>query len=208
MNLSAACAMLTHHNQLTLLMDLEGALVPFWTVTEPARLDRAVTNLLDALHHSGLRVIVATAHTRQLVQPLCEAVRHVCWVTDHGRWQRDELGQWNEASVRSGSHRERELRRCEGVERPELRRSENKNLAVAWVRERAPGARMIAMGNDDTDQAMFAALGDDELAICVGPQRPSRPCCWLSGPSAVRSFLWSLIAARGPGVKGVIVAVT
>jgi trehalose 6-phosphate synthase/phosphatase len=87
--------------------------------------------------------------------------------------------------------------RIAGVEMLEVRRrSANKGVAVAWLRRRLPGARFIAIGDDHTDEDMFAALHDDELAIGVGP-RPSERCGYLlPDPSAVHAFLWWLVESR------------
>jgi alpha,alpha-trehalose-phosphate synthase [UDP-forming]/trehalose-phosphatase len=79
--------------------------------------------------------------------------------------------------------------RLDGVEMLEVRRrSSNKARAVSWVRERMPDARIIAIGDDHTDEDMFGALRDDELAIGVGPNR-TRVRRWLRDPEAVRAFL-------------------
>jgi trehalose 6-phosphate synthase len=79
------------------------------------------------------------------------------------------------------------------------RRSANKSIAVAWLRQRRPMARLIAIGDDRTDEDMFAALHDDELAIGVGCRRPSRSMCRLSGPTEVRAFLAWLVDMRTGG---------
>jgi trehalose 6-phosphate synthase len=68
------------------------------------------------------------------------------------------------------------------------RRTSNKGRAVALVRELRPDARIIAIGDDRTDDDMFAALRDDDLAIGVGANR-TRARSRLPDPSAVRSFL-------------------
>ena len=89
-----------------------------------------------------------------------------------------------------------EYERLDGVEMLEVRRrSSHKGRAVSWVREHVPNARVIAIGDDRTDEDMFAALRADELAIGVGPNR-TRPRCWLSGPDAVRAFLTWLHEVR------------
>jgi trehalose 6-phosphate synthase len=82
-----------------------------------------------------------------------------------------------------------DFERLDGVEMLEVRRrSSNKGRAVSWVREYMPDARIIAIGDDHTDEDMFGALRDDELAIRVGPNR-TRARRWLSSPAAVRAFL-------------------
>ena len=86
--------------------------------------------------------------------------------------------------------------RLDGIETLEVRRrSSNKGRAVALVRERLPTARIIAIGDDRTDEDMFAALRDDELAIGVGTSR-TRARRRLRDHGAVRSFLRWLHQAR------------
>jgi trehalose 6-phosphate synthase len=90
--------------------------------------------------------------------------------------------------------------RIAGVECLEVRlRSAHKGAAVTWVRERLPGAPMIAIGDDVTDEDMFAALGEDDLAVAVlnDRRRRSRARVWLSGPPSVRGFLRWLVDVRG-----------
>jgi alpha,alpha-trehalose-phosphate synthase [UDP-forming] len=66
---------------------------------------------------------------------------------------------------------------------------------VASLRERSPEARIIAIGDDSNDD-LFAALGGDDLAIGVGDRPAARNMYQLSGPPAVRAFLWNLVDAR------------
>ena len=87
----------------------------------------------------------------------------------------------------------------DGAEVLEIRhRSANKGAAVAWVRERLPGARLLAIGDDLTDEDMFAALGPGDLAVAVGHPRgrPSRAHAHLAGPAAVRNFLRWVVDVR------------
>ena len=89
--------------------------------------------------------------------------------------------------------------RLAGVECLEVRqRSAHKGAAVTWVRQRLPGAAMIAVGDDATDEDMFAALGERDLAIAVlnERRRPSRADAWLSGFSSVRGFLRWILDVR------------
>lgn len=92
-----------------------------------------------------------------------------------------------------------DFERLDGVEMLEVRRrSSNKARAVSWVREHLPDARIIAIGDDHTDEDMFGALRDDELPIGVGPDR-TRARRWLRNPAAVREFLSWLHEARTRG---------
>jgi trehalose 6-phosphate synthase len=88
--------------------------------------------------------------------------------------------------------------RIDGVEMLEVRRlTVNKGLAVEQVRAADPTARIIAIGDDDTDEDMFADLRTDELAIGVGDHRV-RVACSLPGPRDVHAFLrWLLDVRRG-----------
>ncbi len=92
-----------------------------------------------------------------------------------------------------------EFERLDGVEMLEIRtRTSNKGRAVAWVREHHPKARIIAIGDDLTDEDMFAALRADELPIGVGGNR-AHARCWLPNILAVRGFLSWLRDARTEG---------
>lgn len=89
--------------------------------------------------------------------------------------------------------------RIDGVELVEVRhRSATKASAVSWIRERLPGAHMLAIGDDDTDEDMFGALSEDELSVAVRNfrTRRTRARAWLSSPSAVRDFLRWIIDVR------------
>ncbi len=83
-----------------------------------------------------------------------------------------------------------------------------KSLAVPWMRGRAPGdARLIAAGDDVTDEQMFDALGPLDEAILVGPRpmaRSSRARWSLHGPQHVRDFLsWLADTRTGRGTPSV-----
>lgn len=96
-----------------------------------------------------------------------------------------------------------DFERIAGVEMLEVRRrSANKGSVVAWIRQRRPEARFIAIGDDDTDEDMFAVLRHDELAIRVGNRSVSRAPYRLPGPAAVRAFLWWLVETRTGGRPG------
>ncbi len=64
-----------------------------------------------------------------------------------------------------------DFERLDGVDLVEVRRrTVHKGTAVTWVRGRIPGARIIAIGDDTTDEDMFAELDPGDAAICVGPR--------------------------------------
>jgi trehalose 6-phosphate synthase/phosphatase len=75
------------------------------------------------------------------------------------------------------------------------RRGIHKGLVVPEVVAGAPGARLVAVGDDATDEDMFAALPPGSLAIRVG-DGPSRCTHRLPDPGALRALLRRLIAAR------------
>lgn len=235
--------------ELTLLLDLDGTLIPFATRTEDAVLDEDALRMFDALRDAGIRSVIVSGRPQPLLAPLRAAAPHVWWFAEHGTWQCDDAGCWigppaapqlaelaailgvsaqipgarlepkslslclhwrlvSEA-LRDPLVRSAELlcdtwladnpafERIAGVEMLEVRRrSANKGAAVAWLRWRLPGARFIAIGDDHTDEDMFAALEDDELAIAVGPRLSARCRYRLPDPSAVRAFLRWLVETR------------
>jgi trehalose 6-phosphate synthase len=92
-----------------------------------------------------------------------------------------------------------EYERLDGAEMFEVRkRSAHKGTAVKAVRLRLPAASFIAIGDDDTDEDMFAALSTEDVAIAVrnGRRRTTRAHYSLPDPGAVREFLWWLVDAR------------
>jgi alpha,alpha-trehalose-phosphate synthase [UDP-forming]/trehalose-phosphatase len=246
------CVTLASHAHLTLLLDLDGTLIPFAARTEDARLDVGAVRLLGALHDAGVQVVIVSGRPHALLAPLCELAPHAWWIAEHGCWRCDETRCWThlptvpeigelastlEAFAQVPGARlerkslsvclhwrqvpsdlkgemirgaelvcdewvesHREFERIAGAEMLEVRhRSANKGAAVAWLRQRRPQARFIAVGDDETDEDMFAALRHGEVAIHVGERPGSRSSHRLSGPSAVRAFLWWLIEARTGG---------
>lgn len=73
---------------------------------------------------------------------------------------------------------------------------------VGWVRDRIPGVRLIAIGDDELDEELFetldTALQNPDRAVAVRSRgsRPTRASLTLAGPTAVRAMLWWLIEAR------------
>jgi trehalose 6-phosphate synthase len=90
--------------------------------------------------------------------------------------------------------------RLDGAEVIEVRPARlRKSSAVGWVRERAgAGARLLAFGDDRTDEDTFRAVGVADEAIRVGPRHsPETFARWsLSGPQDLVAFLRWLVAAR------------
>jgi alpha,alpha-trehalose-phosphate synthase [UDP-forming]/trehalose-phosphatase len=83
--------------------------------------------------------------------------------------------------------------RLEGVLVVEIRPATvKKSSAVAWVREKAgPGARLVAIGDDVTDEHMFQALDATDEAIIVRTAEPRRTAArWeLTDSDEVRTVL-------------------
>ncbi|MDX2091560.1 MAG: trehalose-phosphatase [Kofleriaceae bacterium] len=94
-----------------------------------------------------------------------------------------------------------DFERIEGVEMLEVRRRvANKGSAVAWARRQFAGAKVIAIGDDVTDEDMFAALHDDELAIGVGPRMSTRSAFNVAGPPSVHTLLRWITDVRTSGI--------
>jgi len=72
-------------------------------------------------------------------------------------------------------------------------RGVNKGRVVGRVTEgMAPGTRVVAVGDDRTDEDLFAALPPDGIAIHAGGKE-SRAGYRVNGPAEVRQFLASLL---------------
>ena len=76
-----------------------------------------------------------------------------------------------------------------------------KSTAVPWVREKGgPDTRVVAIGDDITDEDMFAVLGagDEGILVGAGVGRATAARWTLESPETVRRFLAWLAVARGP----------
>ncbi|MEO6775111.1 MAG: trehalose-phosphatase [Kofleriaceae bacterium] len=246
------CAELAQHDQLTLLLDLDGTLIPFAPTPEQATLDDALIELLHALAAARIHVEIVSGRPRDQLAAMREHVPEIAWVAEHGAWRCDPSSAWTgpapapelaeltalldafarmpgarlepktlgvclhwrlvppalkEALVAGAelacdewleSHPDHE--RLDGVEMLEVRRcSANKSLAVAHVRDHRPGAKIIAIGDDRTDEDMFSALVAGELAIGVGEVH-IRGHYSLRAPGEVRAFLGWLVEVRTTGI--------
>jgi trehalose 6-phosphate synthase len=101
------------------------------------------------------------------------------------------IDEWLEANP---SHE-----RLGGVDMIEVRaRDHHKGSAVAWIRGHGRMGRMIAVGDDVTDEDMFRALDPDDLAIVVGRpgDRASGAHLSVEDVAGVRRFLRWLVEAR------------
>ena len=91
-----------------------------------------------------------------------------------------------------------EFARLDGVEMLEVRPSQmRKSTAVAWLRQQiGPEARLLAFGDDQTDEDMFREFGVADESVLVGPPRRSHARWRLSDPAAVAGLLGWVAATR------------
>ena len=77
-------------------------------------------------------------------------------------------------------------------------RAAHKGSALAWLRGIGPpGAAVLALGDDLTDEDMFVSLRDDDTGVLVSPQsRRTQAMLRLPDPAAVHRFLRWLVDAR------------
>lgn len=71
-------------------------------------------------------------------------------------------------------------------------RGVHKGRIVASLCAERPDVKVLALGDDRTDEDLFAALPDSGVAVHVGP-RPSRAPYRLQDPEAARAFLRTLL---------------
>jgi trehalose 6-phosphate synthase len=77
--------------------------------------------------------------------------------------------------------------------------SARKSAAIPWMRAKlGPGARLVALGDDLTDEDMFRALGAGDEAVQVGEDvwRKTWARWRLDGPIQTETFLRWVLAAR------------
>ncbi len=90
--------------------------------------------------------------------------------------------------------------RLEGVLVAEVRpASVKKSSAVPWMREQAgPGARLVAIGDDVTDEHMFQVVGPQDESVVVRTNEPRRTAArWeLTNSDEVRAVLRYFSAVR------------
>ncbi len=92
-----------------------------------------------------------------------------------------------------------ELERLPVVEALEVRhRQAHKGGALSWLRSLAPpGACVLALGDDITDEDMFVSLREKDVGILVAEHpRRTQAQLRLPGPPAVHRFLRWLVEAR------------
>lgn len=244
------CEELARHPALTLLLDLDGTLIPFAATPEAAVLEPSTLEMLKLLQTTGVRIVVVSGRPRALVEPMRAMLEGPWWIAEHGSWRcldgswlgppaapeipelvelfgafgrvqgarleakseslcvhwrlvpqvlKEDMIAGCDLACEEWLETHPDFERLDGVEMLEVRRrTSNKGRAVALVREHIPDARIIAIGDDRTDDDMFAALRDDELAIGVGANR-TRARRRLSDHTAVRSFLGWIHHVRTTG---------
>ncbi|MBK6779962.1 MAG: bifunctional alpha,alpha-trehalose-phosphate synthase (UDP-forming)/trehalose-phosphatase [Gemmatimonadetes bacterium] len=74
-------------------------------------------------------------------------------------------------------------------------------IVTRLLAEAGPGTLVVAVGDDVTDEDMFAAVPAQGLTIHVGP-RPSRAGLRLRDVAACHALLRGLLASRRPGADG------
>jgi trehalose-6-phosphatase len=74
----------------------------------------------------------------------------------------------------------------------------HKGVAVAYTRQRLPGVPILAIGDDVTDEDMFRALGERDVALAVGRplDRPTHARVSVADVDGTRRFLRWLMEAR------------
>jgi trehalose 6-phosphate synthase len=135
------------------------------------------------LHHR----LVAPARVDALLAAADELIDE--WLGDH-----DAYGRLQGAMVLEVRHK-----------------SAHKGTAVAWVRERLGSeSRIVALGDDFTDEDMFAPLGPEDAGVFVehDEQRPATSASWrVSGVAGARALLgWIVMARAGDATAPPVVA--
>jgi trehalose 6-phosphate synthase/phosphatase len=235
-------------DDLVVLLDYDGTLVPFTQVPDLAHPDAELLELLRMLASSNRAVHVVSGRGHDTLERWFGNVPIDLWA-EHGVWHRpNDSRQWdtdtavspdwfNQArtilewfTVRTpgslietkasalawhyrmsdpemGDEHARHLRRTltaalhrypveilDGKKVVELRpREASKGRVVAHILKRCSRTPLIlAVGDDRTDEDMFAVLPDSGVSIRVGPG-PTRAHHRLADPQAVRSLVRSLI---------------
>ncbi len=124
----------------------------------------------------------------------------VCLHT-RGVRHREKVGLLVQAAAAFEARHRSGYERLEGAETFELRLARvSKAAAVPWIRERAgTGARILALGDDLTDEDVFRALGAADEGILVGGDRWRHTAArWrVPGPNDAVGLLGWILAARG-----------
>jgi len=144
----------------------------------------------------GLTVIASMGTGARVERKTASVCLHWRSVPDA---QRRELLDAAELAIDEWLESHADYDRLAGVEMLEVGpRARHKGSAVAWVRENLTAARIIALGDDVTDEHMFAALAPGDAAIAVGPdwKRRSHAPLYVDDVGGARRFLRWLVEAR------------
>nr|HEX4315298.1 trehalose-phosphatase [Kofleriaceae bacterium] len=175
-----------------------------WELAVPAvppldELDRALTSL-------------AAMHPGALVE------RKTCSVCLHWRLvattEREAIESATDAIAEEWLETHKDMERLPCVEALEIRHHDaHKGRALAWLRSRAiAGTPALAVGDDTSDEDMFASLGADDVGIVVAREaRRTEARYRLPDPSAVHRFVHWLVDARArrhPSVQELAIAPT
>jgi trehalose 6-phosphate synthase/phosphatase len=250
----ALLARLRETEDLLLLIDYDGTLVPYTPTPELARPDNALLELLGELaRRPRTELHVVSGRTREALERWLGG-SPVALHAEHGFWSRPLDGSaWLPASEVTGEWREAAL----GILRDFTARTpgsliEVKSVALAWhyrMADREAGARranelrlhlsqllsnqpveilagnkvleirpyginkgrivpplpperlatttVLAIGDDRTDEDLFAAVPPEAITIRIGPG-PTRARFRLESVAAVRALLRSLVEAEVP----------
>jgi trehalose 6-phosphate synthase len=142
------------------------------------------------------------------------AARHVGALVERKTWsvtfhyrrvrpsERDEALIETTAAVETWLKTHPGFERLDGVLVVEVRPARHqKSTAVPWFRDLVgPGARLLTLGDDLTDEDMFRAIGPGDDSVLVGGQQRGTSARWkLLGSETCVAFLKWIAAARREG---------
>ncbi|MDB4963522.1 MAG: trehalose-6-phosphate synthase [Myxococcales bacterium] len=115
----------------------------------------------------------------------------------------DQIATAAEVMVDEWLETHQQLERLPESEALEVRhRAAHKGAALNWLRSRVPvGTRVLAIGDDLSDEDMFVGLRDHDVGVLVADKpRRTQAGLRLPAPAAVHRFLRWLIEARSKNV--------
>jgi trehalose 6-phosphate synthase/phosphatase len=250
----ALVARLREAEDLLVLLDYDGTLVPYTPTPELARPDTALLDLLEELaSRPRTELHVVSGRAREALERWLGNLRVVLHA-EHGFWSRPlDESAWIPASEVGGEWRDPALAILRDITaRTPGSLIEVKSVALAWhyrmadpeagarranelrlhltqllsnqpveilagnkvleirpygvnkgrivppmTPERIASTAILAIGDDRTDEDLFAAVPPEAITIRVGPG-PTRARFRLEGVSAVRALLRSLVEAEVP----------
>ncbi len=211
--------------QLGLVVDLDGTLVPFAPTPDQATLDRGTGELLRTLSRlDGVTVMVVSGRPRSAVEPLIDQLPGLLWVAEHGSWRYDGT-EWSRLPVESSDLDQLQASLEALVARFPMARVERKQLSVClhWRSVPRGGDRDLLVSSaeliigewleEHPDHDRLAAVD----AVEVRPIRVHKGTAipWLRERAADDTNLLAVgddltdedtFAALGPGDLGVLVA--